>query len=301
VSLLLVKLALAPALVVGSSLAGRRWGHQVSGLLVALPLVAGPILLITELEHGAHFAARAAAASLLGLVALASFVVVFARVAHGRRWLLAVAAGWLAFLAVALAFSATHIPAGVALALAFAAFALSPSLLPADPHIADEPIGPLPDWDLPARAIATALLVLGLTGAAAGLGPTLTGVLTPFPVSNTVLAAFLLVLEGPVQLDAFFRGFLRGAYGFCAFCFLVAVLVVPLGAASAFTIALCGALAAQLVARLLAGASRDRVDASPDASPDAQAATGVRPASAAPAAAHVARERAATGSAPPRP
>ncbi|MHB8235545.1 MAG: hypothetical protein ACYDHT_12920, partial [Solirubrobacteraceae bacterium] len=73
------------------------------------------------------------------------------------------------------------------------------------------------------------------------------------PVSNTVLAAFLLVLEGPVQLDAFFRGFLRGAYGFCAFCFLVAVLVVPLGVAGAFALALLGALAAQAVVRLLAG------------------------------------------------
>jgi hypothetical protein len=299
--LLLVKLTLAPALVVGSSLAGRRWGHQVSGLLVALPLVTGPILLITELEHGAHFAARAAAASLLGLVALASFVVVFARVAHGRRWLLAVAAGWLAFLAVALAFSATHIPAGVALALAFAAFALSPSLLPADPHIADEPIGPLPDWDLPARAIATALLVLGLTGAAAGLGPTLTGVLTPFPVSNTVLAAFLLVLEGPVQLDAFFRGFLRGAYGFCAFCFLVAVLVVPLGVAPAFTIALCGALAAQLVVRLLAGSSHDRPADSPGAESPASGGRAVTATAAAHATARVEPERAATGSARPRP
>jgi hypothetical protein len=287
VSLLLVKLALAPSLVVGSSLAGRRWGHEVSGLLVALPLVAGPILLITELEHGERFAARAAAASLLGLVALASFVVVFAQVARRRGWLLAVLGGWLAFLAVALGFSATSIPAGAALALAFAAFALAPLLLPADPHIADEPIGPLPDWDLPARAIATALLVLGLTGAAAGLGPTLTGVLTPFPVSNTVLAAFLLVLEGPVQLDAFFRGFLRGAYGFCAFCFLVAVLVVPLGVAPAFTIALCGALAAQLVARLLAGAS-------PGVGARSGAGTGAGAPRGAP-------ERAATGSAPPRP
>jgi hypothetical protein len=256
VSLLLVKLALAPALVVGSSLAGRRWGHQVSGLLVALPLVAGPILLITELEHGAHFAARAAAASLLGLVALASFVVVFARVAHVVRagaWPIAVAGGWIAFLAVALAFSATSIPAGVALALAVAAFALAPLLLPHDPYTSDGPLAPLPVWDLPARALATALLVLGLTGAAAGLGATLTGVLTPFPVSNTVLAAFLLVLEGPVQLDEFFRGFLRGAYGFCAFCFLVAVLVVPLGAAGAFSVALLGALVVQLIVRLLAG------------------------------------------------
>jgi hypothetical protein len=253
VSLLIVKLALAPLLVVGSSLAGRRWGHEVSGLLVALPLVAGPILLITELEHGAHFAARAAAASLLGLVALATFVVVFARVAHGRGWLAAVAAGWLAFLGVALAFSTTSIPAGVGAALAAAAFAVAPYLLPTDPHVDDEPIGPLPAWDLPARAVATALLVLGLTGAAAGLGPRLTGVLTPFPVSNTVLAAFLLVLEGPAQLDAFFRGFLRGAFGFAAFCFLVAVLVIPLGVAAAFALALLGALVARLIARVIAG------------------------------------------------
>ena len=144
-------------------------------------------------------------------------------------------------------------PAGVALALAVAAFALAPALLPRDPYVADTPIAELPVWDLPARAVATALLVLGLTGAAAGLGPTLTGVLTPFPVSNTVLAAFLLVLEGPAQLDAFFRGFLRGAYGFCAFCFLVAVLVVPLGVAGAFALALLGALAAQTAVRLLAG------------------------------------------------
>jgi len=271
VSLLLVKLALAPLLVVGSSLAGRRWGHEVSGLLVALPLVAGPILLITELEHGAHFAARAAAASLLGLVALATFVVVFARVARHAGWPVAVLAGWIAFLAVALAFGQTAIPAGISFALAAGAFALAPRLLPADPPEQDVPIAGLPAWDLPARAIATALLVLGLTGAAAGLGPRLTGVLTPFPVSNTVLAAFVLVLEGPVQADTFLRGFLRGAFGFAAFCFAVAVLVVPLDAAGAFTLALGGALAVQLIARVIVGrdlaasaaAARDSAGARP--------------------------------------
>jgi len=70
---LLLKLVLAPLLVVGSSLAGRRWGPGVTGLLVALPVVAGPILFITYLEHGAPFVARAASASLLGLVSLAVF------------------------------------------------------------------------------------------------------------------------------------------------------------------------------------------------------------------------------------
>jgi len=275
VDLLLVKLLLAPALVVGSSLAGRRWGHEVAGLLVALPLVAGPILLITELEHGRHFAADAAAASLLGLVALTCFVVVFAQVARRAGWLAAVLAGWAAFLAVALAFGQASIPAGVGLVLAFGAFALAPRLLPADPHEQDLPLAELPAWDLPARAVATALLVLGLTGAAAGLGPTLTGTLTPFPVSNTVLAAFVLVLEGPVQLDDFFRGFLRGAYGFGMFCFLVAVLVIGLGPLGAFALALCGALAAQWVARALARAGERRALAAGASAPDAGArATG---------------------------
>jgi hypothetical protein len=293
VDLLAVKLVLAPALVVGSSLAGRRWGHQVSGLLVALPLVAGPILLITELEHGAHFASRAAAASLLGLVALATFVVVFARAARHVGWPLVVLAGWAAFLAVALAFGQAAIPAGVGCALAAGAFALAPRLLPADPPEQDSPIAELPTWDLPARAIATALLVLGLTGAAAGLGPTLTGVLTPFPVSNTVLAAFLLVLEGPAQADTFLRGFLRGAFGFVAFCFLVAVLVVPLGAGAAFALALCGALVAQLLARLLAGRSPITPAASPS---DGSLSTDSRPVTLA-----ATPERAVTGSTRRRP
>lgn len=253
--LLLVKLTLAPALVVGSSLAGRRWGHEVSGLLVALPLVAGPILLITDLEHGAHFASRTAAAAQLGLVGLASYAVVFAhvsaRASHRHGWIAAVAAGWLAFLAVALAFSAVALPAGVGLAIALGAYALAPRLMPGDPHLASSSDAELPAWDLPARALATVVLVLCLTGAAAGLGPTLTGVLTPFPISNTVLVAFVLVLEGPAHANAFLRGFLRGAFGFVAFCFLVAVLLVPLGAVGAFALALCGALLAQLIARVL--------------------------------------------------
>jgi hypothetical protein len=287
--LLLVKLTLAPLLVVGSSLAGRRWGHEVSGLLVALPLVAGPILLITTLQHGAHFGARVATASLLGLVALALFAVVFARVSQRRGWLAALLVGWLAFLLVALAFSTVAIAAGVGLVLAGAAYLLAPRLMPPAPVEAPD-LAELPVWDLPARAVATALLVLALTGASAGLGSRVTGVLTPFPVSTGVLAAFVLALEGPLHASAVLRGFLRGAFGFVAFCFLVAVLLVPLGTPAAFAIGLCAALAAQLVARQIA---------SRRLAPE----TGVRISAPAVAATATggAEEPVATGSAPPRP
>ena len=45
-TVLALKLLLAPLLVVASSLAGRRWGPRLAGILVVLPIVAGPILLI---------------------------------------------------------------------------------------------------------------------------------------------------------------------------------------------------------------------------------------------------------------
>ncbi|HTD58974.1 MAG TPA: hypothetical protein VK672_08780 [Solirubrobacteraceae bacterium] len=63
---LVLKVALAPLLVVGVTLAARRWGPRVGGMLIALPVVAGPILLVITLEHGEVFGARAARGALSG-------------------------------------------------------------------------------------------------------------------------------------------------------------------------------------------------------------------------------------------
>ncbi|WP_103335096.1 hypothetical protein [Amycolatopsis sp. CA-126428] len=237
---LLLKLVLAPLLVVGSSLAGRRWGPGVTGLLVAMPVVAGPILLITYLEHGAAFVARAASASLLGLVSLAAFAVVFARVSRARGWAGTLLVGWLVCLALDLALdlalSFGLVPVWVVLGLALAAAWAGSRLLP-EPGEA----GPvtLPWWDLPARAAATAGLVVALTAAAGRLGPDLTGVLAPFPTGTSVVAVFAHAQGGPPAAAATVRGVLRGLGGFSAFCFLVAVLVEPIGG-WAFVVAVAG-------------------------------------------------------------
>ena len=42
--MLLFKIFLAPVLILLVSLAGRKWGHGVSGWLLGLPLGSGPIL-----------------------------------------------------------------------------------------------------------------------------------------------------------------------------------------------------------------------------------------------------------------
>ena len=52
VTLLAAKILLSPLCVVAVSLAGRRWGVAVAGVLGGLPVVAGPILLVETLVHG---------------------------------------------------------------------------------------------------------------------------------------------------------------------------------------------------------------------------------------------------------
>jgi len=121
VTLIAVKVLLAPIFVVGASLAARRFGARVGGLVGGLPVVAGPILLAYALAHGRGFAAGAAAGTLLGLVSLIAFVVVYGRLAGRLVWATSMLAGWLAFILLTAAFSALSVPAGWALALALAA------------------------------------------------------------------------------------------------------------------------------------------------------------------------------------
>jgi len=46
---LALKLVLTPAVMVGATLAGRRWGGAVSGWLIGLPLTSGPLVFIVAL------------------------------------------------------------------------------------------------------------------------------------------------------------------------------------------------------------------------------------------------------------
>jgi hypothetical protein len=248
--ILLLKLLLAPALVVGSSLAGRRWGPRVSGMLAALPIVAGPILLITCLEHGTRFGARAASAALLGLISLALFVLAFAWAARSWNWSTALPISWAVCLLADLALSRLTVTPGWGLALVLASAWTVTKLLPrgsTGPAATPTTVS-WPWWDLPARAVATALLVTTLSAISGTVGPSMTGVLAPFPIATSVLAAFILAQRGAGDAVRLLRGVPRGLYGFAAFCFLVAALVERVGIGIGFTLAAAATLSVQLLA-----------------------------------------------------
>jgi hypothetical protein len=250
VSLLAVKLLLAPSFVVGASLAARRYGVRIGGLLGGLPVVAGPILLVYALAHGRAFAASAASGTLLGLVSLIGFVVVYGRLAGRVRWPVAMLSGWLTFAVGTVIFSALSIAAGVALGLALLALVAGLAWLP-KPRDGDIPVPIQPAWDLPLRAGCAMALVVTLTAISGWLGPQLSGLLAPFPIIATVLATFTHSQRGAEEAVRLLRGMVLGFGAFALFCFSLTVSLHDLSTAGAFAVALGIALLVQSSALLL--------------------------------------------------
>ncbi len=244
-TLLAAKILLSPLCVVAVSLAGRRWGVAVAGLLGGLPVVAGPILLVETILHGRGFGADAAGGTLLGLAALTAFVVVYGRVASKAGPIASVFAGWTAFLASVALLYLVRPPLALSLILVAACFALGLRLLPPAPPVPPDPVSP-PWWDLPARALSALGLVLALTAVSGLLGPHLSGLLAPFPIITSVLAVFTHGHGGVGQATVLLRSFLVGFYGFAAFCFVLAVALPALTVAAAFGLATAAALSVQI-------------------------------------------------------
>jgi hypothetical protein len=247
VGVLVAKILLAPTFVVGASLAARRYGARIGGLVGGLPVVAGPILLVFALSHGRAFAADAAAGTLLGIVSLLAFIVVYAHVASRVRWGASLILGWGAFMAMTGALSTVTLGADPALVVVIAAVALTLLVLP---RAAGERLstGPIPAWDLPLRALSALALVLALTAVAGQLGAKLSGLLAPFPVIASVLAVFTHAQHGEQDLLRIMRGFVVGLVAYALFCFALAVTLGSVGITEAFLLATAAALATQGVA-----------------------------------------------------
>ena len=255
---LLLKFLLVPSLIAAVTLAGRRWGPQVAGWLSAFPIVSGPILLAIALEQGSDFAATAAANTLLAVLAILVFSVAYARVARHRGVLASMSAALLAWaLAVAMLRSpALDLPLWAGFAAVLAALLAAPRLIG---HIAErKDQQAVPARDLPWRMAAGALLTLGVTAAAAEMGPRLSGMFAMFPVMSTVLVGFSHRSAGPGFAVDLLRGMVRGYYAFAVFCLVLALLLRAQPLAPAFLAATACALTVQLGLRAAVARSGKR-------------------------------------------
>lgn len=247
----LVKLFAAPALIGLASLAGKRWGPNLAGLLGGLPLVGGPVVLTLWLSHGADYAREVALAAPVGVWANIAYMLLVGHASARWRWPGAIAAGWLGYLALAFALNF----AGLAHAW-WLGFAVLPGLWLAATRWLPRPSAPplpahLPRVEIVTRMLAAAALVSSLTYAATWFGPTLTGVFTGAPIAATVIPAFTFANAGRDALLLALRGFLTGLMGFAVFFYALGF-GIPLLGVGALAPALAAGLAVGFVASHLA-------------------------------------------------
>ena len=241
---LLLKLVLTPALVGAASVAGRRWGHALSGWLVGLPFTSAPIAFFLALNHGTAFAASAAAGTMAGAISQAAFCIVYGWLALRLVWPLTLLASCLAFAVSTAVLRYLTLPLLPLFVTVIASLLWALHLMPGGAGPAPA-AAPLPRWDIPARmAVATAFVLL-LTGVAPALGPRLTGLLAPFPLYAAILAVFAHQLQGPAPAASVLRGLLLGLFGFAGFFLVLAALLDRAGITTAFTAAIALALALQ--------------------------------------------------------
>ena len=247
--LLLLKVTIAPLFVGIVSLTALRYGHRTAGWLVALPINTGTIVSILVWTEGTAFAATAALGALLGIVSLSVFTMGYARSARRFPWPVCLGVASFGFVLSTLLLSL--VPGAVLPDLIGAAAAVVVVLVLLPRPTMPAPAVAMPRWEVPLRMLTAAILVLAITTAAEGLGPRLSGLLSPIPVFTITLVIFTHSRQGPAPVFVFLNGLQYGLFSFAAFCAVVAVLLVPYGLVTAIVAGLAAFLGVYAVVRLL--------------------------------------------------
>jgi len=244
-----LKLVLTPTLIAVATLAGQRFGPSISGWLVGLPFTSGPVSLFLALEQGTGFAAAAAAGSIGGVGASAVFAVAYAVMARRFGWPASLAVGSLAFAVAVFVLRALPLDSGFPLPLlalyagGVASAIVGIRLIPAPGVLEEAPAAPR--WDLPVRMVVATALVVVITSAAPLLGPTLSGLLTTYPVYAGVLAVFAHAQRSGAAAAQVVRGLCYGIIAFATFFLAIGALIDRAGIVPAFAVAAVGAIAVQ--------------------------------------------------------
>lgn len=218
--MLLLKLTIVPLFIALVTLAGKRWGTRLAGILGGLPVIAGPIVVILALEQGQAFGVQAATAAMAAAAGLLSFGTAYSWFSLNMRWPAATCLSLAVWLLVSLLLSQLHFNPLGALLTAFAALLATPLLLPAVKASA-APASTLKD--LPLRLLAGALLTLLITQLAQLLGSTWSGILAVFPVIGLILSVFTHRNQGGAHVTLLYRGTVRGLWSFSAFFYTLAL------------------------------------------------------------------------------
>ena len=246
--ILMAKLLIVPSMLLLLTLAGRRYGPALAGLLSALPVFAGPVLFILALEQGNTFAAQAAHGTLLAIVAVLVFSMTYAWMALRCGVALSLLSSYATYSVTAYLLQFVQLPIELCFAGVMGLLLCAQWGFPkvATQQAVSAPTGP---FDLVLRMVLGATLVLVVTYFASAFGSRMSGIFAMFPLMTTVLVGFSHHHSGGVFAVVLLRGMVYGYFSFAIFCLLLALSLPNYSLVVSFLIAVPGVLAGQLAAR----------------------------------------------------
>ena len=225
--LLFFKFTVTPVLVGLASLAARKWGNTVAGLLTGFPLMTAPISLFLAIEQGPAFTVSATTGILIALVGIPAYALGYVGVARFAPWPVALAAGLGAFFVVCWIVQpllTSLVPAAVA---AVAAILLGIAIFPRSDGPRTAPR--IPYWEIWLRMVATAVMIALVTALARIVGPTWTGIVATVPVMATIMAIFTHARWGHDAVALFMRSMMLSMLSFASFFVVVGVFLLEFG------------------------------------------------------------------------
>lgn len=247
--MLILKLTIVPLFILLVTLAGKKWGTQLAGLLGGLPVVAGPIVVFLALEQGQAFGAVAATSAIASVVALLAFGVAYSWFCLSKTWPVAYLWSLMVWLLTAFLLSQLMLTPLLALGLALTAILLTPVLLPKVLH---EPSGSNSLKDLPWRLISGVVLTLAVTQSAQLLGENWSGILAVFPVIGSVLVIFTHRNQGAAAVTQLYQGMVKGLCSLSLFFLILTYAWQDYGFWWPVGVAVFSALSLQLLFKLSA-------------------------------------------------
>ena len=235
----LLRVLLVPLAVVVGTLAQRRFGDAVGGLVIALPIASLPLLWLVALQHGTGFASSMTGALLVGSVAEAVVLWIYAHLTIRFSPSAALVAALAVFALAAGVVDVLKLSAMLAGFITAIGFAAALRWWPPTPRVSSFPHGPSRLW---IRVILATVFTMVLVSLSGRLGPVLSGLIDALPATSLMMAFFTHQEQGSPASSHFLYGVTRGSFSYLASMIVLAELLrtgdLPLAFGAAMIVAL---------------------------------------------------------------
>jgi hypothetical protein len=239
---LVLRIIIGPLGVLGGTVAQRRLGPAVGGLVIGLPLTSLPLLWLVALQRGGTFTGSMTNAILIGSISEGFVLLAYAKMTARSTPMVALL-GALGIFAVSMTtIGIFHFSALIAGLLTSAGFALA---LRWWPESSTKVVAPNVRSRLVLRVIAATAFTIIIVTMAGKFGALLSGLVDALPMTTLLMAFMTHQEQGPDATSQFIRGVLRGSFSWVISTVVLAEVLATGHVLLAFGLSLVTALLVQ--------------------------------------------------------